>query len=82
MAKKEREIKVHFTFAMAKFTSARHPSLWISHLISSTSVSYNASFWLHFVMTAGKAWYPRTSLKNSKIPKLNWQTYQGKCLLD
>ena len=45
MAKKGREIKVHFTFVLDKFASVRPLSLWIIHSIPSTSGSYNSSFW-------------------------------------
>ena len=43
MAKKGREIKVHLTFVMDKFASAK-PNLWIIYSIPSTSESYNSSF--------------------------------------
>ena len=47
IAKKWREIKVHFTFVMDKFASARPLNLLIIYSISSTSGSYNSSFWLY-----------------------------------
>ena len=46
MAKKGREIKVHFTFVMDKFASAKPLNLLIIYSIPSTSESYNSSFWL------------------------------------
>ena len=48
MAKKGTEIKVHFTFVMDKFASARPLNLLITSIYSipSTSGSYNSSFWL------------------------------------
>ena len=45
MAKKGREIKVHFTFVMEKFASGRPLNLLIIYSIFRTSGSYN-SFWL------------------------------------
>ena len=53
MAKKGREIKVHFTFVMDKFASAKPLVLLIIYSIPSTSESYNSSFWL-FVWQMGK----------------------------
>ena len=46
MAKKGREIKVHFTFVMDRFASAKPLNLLIIYHIPSTSESYNSSFWL------------------------------------
>ena len=46
MVKKGREIKVHFTFVMDRFASARPLSLLIIYSIPSTSESYNSSFCL------------------------------------
>ena len=46
MAEKGREIKVHFTFVMDKFASAKPLNLLIIYYIPSTSESYNSSFWL------------------------------------
>ena len=46
MAKKGRQIKVHFTFDMDMFASAKPLSLLITYSIPSTSESYNSSFWL------------------------------------
>ena len=45
MAQKGREIKVHFTFVMDNFVSARPINLLIICSISCTSGSYNSSFW-------------------------------------
>ena len=83
MAKEGRETKVHFTFVLDKFASARPFKLLIIYSIPSTSGSYNSSFWL-FVRQLKKpeGWYQMSSLKNSKIPKLDLQTYQGMCSLD
>ena len=53
MAKKGREIKVHFTSVMDKFASAKPLNLLNIHSIPSTSESYNLSFWL-FVWQLGK----------------------------
>ena len=75
MAKKGREIKVHFTFVMDKFASAKPLNLLIIYSIPSTSESCNC-------MTAGKSLYQMTSLNNFKILKLDLQTHQGKCSLD
>ena len=46
MAKKGREIQVHFTFVMDKFASARPLNLLIIYSISCTSGSYNS--FIHF----------------------------------
>ena len=48
MAKKGREIEVHFTFVMDKFASDRPLKLLITSIYSipSTSGSYKSSFWL------------------------------------
>ena len=46
MAKKGRGIKVHLTFVMDKFASAKPLNLLIIYSIPSTSESYNSSFWL------------------------------------
>ena len=46
MAEKGRERKVHFTFVMDKFASAKPLNLLIIYYIPSTSESYNSSFWL------------------------------------
>ena len=80
MTKKGREIKVHFTFVMYKFASARPLNLLIIYSIPSTPGSYN--FILIVCMTIGKGWYQITSLKNFRVPKLDLQKYQGKCSLD
>ena len=47
MAKKRREIKVHFTFVMDKSASARPLNLMIIYSISLTSGSYKS--FIHFV---------------------------------
>ena len=46
IAKKGKEMKVHFMFVMNKFASARPLNLLIIYSIPSTSGSYNSSFWL------------------------------------
>ena len=46
MAKKGREIEVHFTIVMDKFASGKPLNLLIIYSIPSTSESYNSSFWL------------------------------------
>ena len=46
MAKKGREIQVHFTFVMDKFASARPLNLLIIYSVSCTSGSYNS--FIHF----------------------------------
>ena len=55
MAKKGREIKVHFIFVINKFASAKPLNLLIIYSIPSTSESYNC-------MAAGKGLYQMTSL--------------------
>ena len=53
MAKKGREIKVHLTFVMDKFASAKPLNLRIIYSIPSTSESYNSyclyDSWKRFV---------------------------------
>ena len=44
LSKGEREIKVHLTFVMDKFASAKPLNLLIIYSIPSTSESYNSSF--------------------------------------
>ena len=46
MAKKGRGIKIHLTFVMDKFASAKPLNLLIIYSIPLTSESYNSSFWL------------------------------------
>ena len=46
MSNKGREIKVHFTFVLDLFASARPPNLCIIYSIPPTSESYYSSFWL------------------------------------
>ena len=62
-----RTLRGHHTMAMKRFASARRPTLLILALFPPTSGSYNSSSWLQCFMTAGKGWYPMTSLKNSQI---------------
>ena len=46
MSNKGKEIKVHFTFVLDLFASARPPTLCIIYSIPPTSESDYSSFWL------------------------------------
>ena len=46
MSNKGREIKVHFTFVLDLFASARPPNLGIIYSFPPTSEPYYSSFWL------------------------------------
>ena len=79
MAKKGREIKVHFTFVMDKFDSAGPLNLLIIYSIP----EHQGHITLHFGCLYD-SWKRLVSndLSNSKISKVDLQTYQGKFSLD
>ena len=63
----ERTLRGHSTMAMKRFASARRPTLLILALFPKNQGHITHQVGCIVFMTAGKGWYPMTSLKNSQI---------------